>query len=304
MTDRYDDEDADFDAEIVAATGSDDGDEAEAVAEAVAELGAQEVAAAEAAAAETDALVADAVAADEAADEAVAAEELVAEESAEVIAEAEAIVEEAANDPLEEFRRQLQEAPGSWYLVHSYSGYENRVRTNIESRMHSMNLEDDIFQIEVPEEMVWEVKQGQRKQVKRRKYPGYVLVRMYLTDETWTAVRDTPGVTGFVGQSDRPVPLSLSEVESMLAPEPAAPEVAETTEAQPTSTGATPTPTATPTEIDLTVGDSVTVIDGPFATLHATISEINIDAGKITGLVEIFGRETPVELSFSQIQKN
>jgi transcriptional antiterminator NusG len=127
----------------------------------------------------------------------------------------------AEDDPLEEFRRQLEEAPGSWYLVHSYSGYENRVRSNIEARVHAMNLEDDVFQIEVPEEMVWEIKQGQRKQVKRRKYPGYVLVRMYLTDETWTAVRDTPGVTGFVGQNERPVPLSLSEVESMLAPEPA-----------------------------------------------------------------------------------
>jgi len=215
----------------------------------------------------------------------------------EIIAESEQAEE---IDPLEEFRRQLQEAPGSWYLVHSYSGYENRVRTNIESRVHSMDLEDDVFQVEVPEEMVWEVKQGQRKQVKRRKYPGYVLVRMYLTDETWTAVRDTPGVTGFVGQSDRPVPLSLTEVESMLAPEPTVEEAAPA--AAPTS-GLTPT-TPQVTDIDLTVGDSVTVIDGPFATLHATISEINLDAGKVTGLVEIFGRETPVELSFNQIQKN
>jgi transcription termination/antitermination protein NusG len=309
VTDRYDDDDAEFDAEIVAAAGN--GDDAEAVADAVAELAGEEVAEDEAAAAETADLIADAEAEDieaedieaEAAEEAAA--EVLAEESAEVIAEAEAIVAEAADDPLEEFRRQLQEAPGSWYLVHSYSGYENRVRTNIESRVHSMNLEDDIFQIEVPEEMVWEVKSGQRKQVKRRKYPGYVLVRMYLTDETWTAVRDTPGVTGFVGQSDRPVPLSLSEVESMLAPEPVVAETSESAEPQPSSGGGlAATPAATPTEIDLTVGDSVTVIDGPFATLHATISEINLDAGKVTGLVEIFGRETPVELNFSQIQKN
>ena len=224
-----------------------------------------------------------------------AEEELVEE----ALAEAE---EELVEDPREEFRRQLEEAPGSWYLVHSYSGYENRVRTNIEARVHAMDLEEDVFQVEVPEETVWEIKQGQRKQVKRRKYPGYVLVRMYLTDETWTAVRDTPGVTGFVGQTDRPVPLSLDEVTSMLAPEPEPSEAAPT--AEPSAGGAGVAAAVKPTEIDLTVGDSVTVIDGPFATLHATISEINLDAGKVTGLVEIFGRETPVELSFNQIQKN
>lgn len=231
------------------------------------------------------------------------AEAVTAEEALEAVEAVEAIESDAVEeDPLAEFRRQLEEAPGSWYLVHSYSGYENRVRSNIEARVHAMNLEDDVFQIEVPEEMVWEIKQGQRKQVKRRKYPGYVLVRMYLTDETWTAVRDTPGVTGFVGQNERPVPLSLSEVESMLAPEPAPVEAAAA--AEPSAGGVAAPAAPKVTEIDLTVGDSVTVIDGPFATLHATISEINIDSGKVTGLVEIFGRETPVELNFSQIQKN
>ena len=207
--------------------------------------------------------------------------------------------EEGEEDPLEEFRRTLLEAPGDWYVIHSYSGYENRVRTNLESRVTSMHLEDDIFQVEVPVEEVTEIKQGQRKQVKRNKYPGYVLVRMYLTDESWGAVRHTPGVTGFVGHGSAPVPLSLSEVEKMLAPEPAA---------APATVGGSTAPTAASptevTEIDVTVGDSVTVIDGPFATLHATEAEINLDAQKVTGLVEIFGRETPVELSFSQIQKN
>ncbi len=203
---------------------------------------------------------------------------------------------------LSEFREALEMAAGDWYLLHTYSGYEKRVKANIETVVKSQDLEDDIFAVEVPEETVWEIKQGQRKKVDRRKFPGYVLVRMYLTDETWTAVRNTPAVTGFVGQSDRPVPLSLDEVERMLAPEPVAAEpVAAAT--GPADEGIL-TPVARQTEIDLSPGDSVTVIDGPFATLHATISEINIDAGKITGLVEIFGRETPVELSFSQIQKN
>ena len=136
----------------------------------------------------------------------------------------EAVAEEVLDDPLEEFRRQLLEAEGDWYLLHTYSGYEKRVRANIENVVKQQDLEDDVFQIEVPEETVWEVKQGQRKKVDRRKFPGYVLVRMYLTDETWTAIRNTPAVTGFVGQSDRPVPLPLFEVEKMLAPEPAAVE--------------------------------------------------------------------------------
>ncbi|MCB0916407.1 MAG: transcription termination/antitermination protein NusG [Actinobacteria bacterium] len=210
----------------------------------------------------------------------------------------------AAEGPGEvsEFREALEMAPGDWFLVHTYSGYEKRVKANIETVVKSQDLEDDIFAVEVPEETVWEIKQGQRKKVDRRKFPGYVLVRMYLTDETWTAVRNTPAVTGFVGQSDRPVPLSLDEVEKMLAPEPVAAEPVAASAGQ--ADEGVLTPVARQTEIDLSPGDSVTVIDGPFATLHATISEINIDAGKITGLVEIFGRETPVELSFSQIQKN
>jgi transcriptional antiterminator NusG len=181
---------------------------------------------------------------------------------------------------------------GDWYVIHSYAGYENKVKTNLESRIASLNMEEEIFQVEVPMEEVTEIKNGQRKLVRRNKFPGYVLVRMDLTDGSWGTVRHTPGVTGFVGHGHTPAPLSLDEVVAILAP---APEK---------KAGAPAATTGEVTVVDFSVGDSVTVIDGPFATLHATISEINADAQKVTGLVEIFGRETPVELGFSQIQKN
>jgi transcriptional antiterminator NusG len=220
-----------------------------------------------------------------------------AEVGAEVIAEAE--VEEEEEDPVEAFREQMRMAAGDWFVVHSYAGYENRVKSNLETRITSLNMEDYIFQVEVPMEEVPEIKQGQRKLVRRTKFPGYVLVRMDLTDESWGAVRHTPGVTGFVGHGHQPSPLSMDEVVAILAPVP------ERKAGAPAAAGSTPG--AAPTEIrevDFSIGDSVTVVDGPFATLHATISEINIEAQKVTGLVEIFGRETPVELAFSQIQKN
>ena len=258
------------------------------------------------------AVLADAVALSEAPDliddvaQAEAADEVLADDLARAEEELDTadVDDEPEDDPLAEFRAQLEDAPGDWYLIHSYSGYEKRVKQNLENVIKQNDLEDDIFQIEVPEETVWEIKQGQRKKLDRRKFPGYVLIRMYLTDTTWSAVRDTPAVTGFVGQSERPVPLSLDEVMRMLAPEPSAADVA-TSQGGAADAGSQGFAPARPiTEIDVIVGDSVTVIDGPFATLHATISEINLDAGKVTGLVEIFGRETPVELSFSQIQKN
>lgn len=220
---------------------------------------------------------------------------------AEVLAEAEEITEAAA-DPVEEFREAVRNAPGDWYVIHSYAGYENKVKANIESRARTLDMEDYIFQVEVPIEEVVEIKQGQRKNVKRNKFPGYVLVRMDLTDKSvdaWGTVRHTPGVTGFVGQAHDPIPLTLEEVVRILAPEPEKPVAPVTAGGK----GAEQESTAQ-TEIDVSIGDSVTVIDGPFATLHATISEINVDAQKITGLVEIFGRETPVELGFNQIQKN
>ena len=206
-----------------------------------------------------------------------------------------------APDPLEEFRRELRSKFGDWFVVHTYSGMENRVKANLENRVTSLNMEDYIFEVVVPTEEVAEIKNGQRKMVKRTVLPGYVLVRMDLNDESWGAVRHTPSVTGFVGHSHQPVPLSLAEVENMLAPtiEPEAEPEVETGGAAPEQQAKTPKVEFT----DFSVGDSVMVVDGPFATLHATITEINVDAARVKALVEIFGRETPVELSFSQIQR-
>jgi transcriptional antiterminator NusG len=227
-----------------------------------------------------------------------------AEASVEEPAE-EASVEEPAEeeDPLEQFRRELWAKPGDWYVVHTYAGMENRVKANLENRAVSLNMEDYIHEIVVPTEEVAEIKNGQRKLVRRTVLPGYVLVRMDLTDESWSAVRHTPSVTGFVGHSNSPVPLSLSEVESMLAPAVEAKAVADAQAAgQPAPAGTTAA--KTPVEVaDFGVADSVMVVDGPFATLHATITEINAESQRVKALVEIFGRETPVELSFSQIQK-
>jgi transcriptional antiterminator NusG len=199
---------------------------------------------------------------------------------------------EVAADPLEEFRAALRAKPGEWYVVHTYSGMENRVKTNLENRITSLNMEDFIYEVHVPQEEVAEIKNGQRRMVRRTVLPGYVLVRMDLTDESWSAVRHTPSVTGFVGHSHQPVPLSLAEVEAMLAP--AVITQAESPQQQKQK------------KVEFTdfyAGDSVMVVDGPFATLHATITEINVDAQRVKALVEIFGRETPVELSFTQIEK-
>ena len=191
-------------------------------------------------------------------------------------------------DPIAEFKAELRSLPGDWYVVHSYAGYENRVRTNLESRTQSLNMEDYIFQIEVPVHEVTEIKGGKRQQVSEKVLPGYILVRMELTDESWAAVRNTPGVTGFVGLSSRPSPLSLDEVAGLLAPEPE--EKAAKAEIMRAS-------------VEFEVGESVTVMDGPFATLPATVNEINPDTQKLKVLVSIFGRETPVELSFDQVSK-
>ena len=196
---------------------------------------------------------------------------------------------ESADGVQEEFMRELRMLPGDWYVVHSYAGYENRVKTNLESRISSLNMEDYIFQIEVPVHQVTEIKGGKRMQVSEKVLPGYILVRMDLTDESWAVVRNTPGVTGFVGLSSRPSPLQLSEVAGLLAPEP-----------EPGAKQAEAARTATP---DFEVGESVTVMDGPFATLPATVNEVNPDTQKLKVLVSIFGRETPVELSFDQVAK-
>ena len=218
-------------------------------------------------------------------------------------AEADTDAEAEENDPLEAFRRELWAKPGDWFVVHTYSGMENRVKSNLENRIISLNMEDYIHEIVVPTEEVAEIKNGQRKMVKRTVLPGYVLVRMDLTDESWAAVRHTPSVTGFVGHSHQPVPLSMSEVENMLAPAVIARAEAEAVAAgTPSPSGGTATKRAVEVA-DFDVDDSVMVVDGPFATLHATITEINAESQRVKALVEIFGRETPVELSFSQIQR-
>jgi transcriptional antiterminator NusG len=196
------------------------------------------------------------------------------------------VEEEEENDENAEFRRALRTALGDWYVVHSYAGYEKKVKGNLANRITSLNMEDYIFQIEVPEEEVMEIKNGQRKQVKRNVFPGYVLVRMDLTDESWSCVRNTPGVTGFVGNAHHPSPLTLPEVENILAPRPV--KKSDKIDIR---------------MIDFEINESVTVMDGPFATLPATIAEIMPEQGKLKVLVSIFGRETPVELSFHQVQK-
>ena len=190
------------------------------------------------------------------------------------------------NDENAEFRAALRNAPGEWFVVHSYAGYEKKVKGNLVNRIQSLNMEEFIFQIEVPEEEVRELKNGAIKVVKRNVFPGYVLVRMELSDESWSCVRNTPGVTGFVGNAHHPSPLTLSEVENILAP-------------RPLKKGGK----IEMKDIDYAIGESITVMDGPFATLPATISEIMPEQAKLKVLVSIFGRETPVELSFHQVQK-
>jgi len=244
------------------------------------------------------------LATDEVALEEIAEETTVAEETAtEVAAPAESSVDED-EDPLVAFRARLESQIGDWFVIHSYAGFENRVKQNLETRAVSLNMEDYIYEVNVPSEEVTEIKNGVRKQVKRNKFPGYVLVRMDLTDESWGVVRHTPGVTGFVGQGHNPAPLSMDEAFDMLRPTQqkaiASVATAAAASAGEKGTGAS----GAKIDIDLNIGDSVTVVDGPFATLHATISEINLDAQKVVGLVEIFGRETPVELGFNQIHKN
>lgn len=216
--------------------------------------------------------------------------DVVADEPAEVADDADADADEVV-DPVAEFKGKLRRLPGDWYVIHSYAGYENRVKANLENRIQSLNMEDFIFQVEVPMEEVVEIKNAQRKVVRRVRIPGYVLVRMELTDESWGAVRHTPGVTGFVGHTHQPVPLTADEVFSMLAPTLAPAAVPQKAAAAQTI------------DVDFTVGESVTVTDGPFDTLPATISEINAEAQKLKVLVSIFGRETPVELSFNQVAK-
>ncbi|MEV7880350.1 transcription termination/antitermination protein NusG [Streptomyces microflavus] len=270
---------------IVEAADSEKPDQAEAAADAVAD---ETVEADEDAAVAEDAEAVEAEADDESTEDDESADEEEAEPAAPV-------------DPVTALREELRTLPGEWYVIHTYAGYEKRVKANLEQRAVSLNVEEFVYQAEVPEEEIVQIKNGERKNVRQNKLPGYVLVRMDLTNESWGVVRNTPGVTGFVGNAYDPYPLTLDEIVKMLAPEAEEKAAREAAEAE-----GKPAPSrkVEVQVLDFEVGDSVTVTDGPFATLQATINEINADSKKVKGLVEIFGRETPVELSFDQIQKN
>lgn len=295
--------------EIIEAADEDEAEAADAAAGEAAEEAALHVESDDAEP-EAEAVEASDVTEEDASDEAEASvdsveDEDASEEPAEVSAEAaedEEPAEPAAPvDPVEALRQELRFLPGEWYVIHTYAGYEKRVKANLEQRAVSLNVEEFIYQAEVPEEEIVQIKNGERKNVRQNKLPGYVLVRMDLTNESWGVVRNTPGVTGFVGNAYDPYPLTLDEIVKMLAPEAEEKAAREAAEAE-----GKPAPQrkVEVQVLDFEVGDSVTVTDGPFATLQATINEINADSKKVKGLVEIFGRETPVELSFDQIQKN
>ncbi|SFS44735.1 transcription termination/antitermination protein NusG [Saccharopolyspora flava] len=234
------------------------------------------------------------------ADEASATSDEADDSASEDAASEDAADEAEEADPVEELRAALRRAPGDWYVIHSYAGYENKVKTNLETRAQTLDVEDYIFQVEVPTEEVTEIKNGQRKMVQRKVLPGYILVRMDLNDQSWSAVRNTPGVTGFVGATSKPSPLTIDDVLKFLAPQ-VEEKKPEAGKKAPSGQAAAATKTAV--EVDFEVGESVTVMDGPFATLPATINEVNADAQKLKVLVSIFGRETPVELSFDQVSK-
>ncbi len=202
--------------------------------------------------------------------------------------------DQAFERALEELRAELRSKPGEWYVVHTYSGMENRVKQNIDARVVTLNMEDYIYETLVPTEDAVEIRNGQKKNVTRTFMPGYVLVRMDLTDESWAAVRHTPSVTGFVGHANQPVPLGLDEVEGMLTP---------SVQAKVAAAGQAPRRRKKVEVVDYQVGDSVTVVDGPFAGVHATLTEINPHNQRVKAMVEILGRETPVDLTFPQIQK-
>jgi len=214
-----------------------------------------------------------------------------------------AIPDDEEEDPAVALKKELRLRPGDWYVIHSYAGYENKVKANLETRVQNLDVGDYIFQVEVPTEEVTEIKNGQRKQVNRKVLPGYILVRMELNDESWGAVRNTPGVTGFVGATSRPSPLSLDDVVKFLLPPAAAKKPGKAAAAAATGSPETGGIERTPIEVDFEVGESVTVMDGPFATLPASISEVNAEQQKLKVLVSIFGRETPVELTFNQVAK-
>ena len=228
---------------------------------------------------------------------------LIEDVPADATADDAATPDDEEEDPAVALKKELRLRPGDWYVIHSYAGYENKVKANLETRVQNLDVGDYIFQVEVPTEEVTEIKNGQRKQVNRKVLPGYILVRMELNDESWGAVRNTPGVTGFVGATSRPSPLSLDDVVKFLLPPAAAKKPGK---AASTAAGAASSEASLDRPeilVDFEVGESVTVMDGPFATLPASISEVNAEQQKLKVLVSIFGRETPVELTFNQVAK-
>ncbi|WP_261165810.1 transcription termination/antitermination protein NusG [Microbacterium sp. Marseille-Q6965] len=257
---------------------------------------------------EADAIVNDALNIDETAEAEAAAEVLSddAAENGELTDTATDANEQGgadSDDPYADFRAELRSLPGKWYVIHSYAGFERKVKANIEQRKSTLEVEDDIYQVEVPMEDVVEIKNGQRKMVTRVRIPGYVLVRMELNEDTWSVVRHTPGVTGFVGNAHNPTPLRFEEAFNMLKP---LAEIKEAEKAAAAGKSAAKTgaaPRVIPAEVDFEVGETITIKEGSFAGLPGTISEINAASGKLTVLVSLFERETPVELSFDQVSK-
>ncbi|HOQ21206.1 transcription termination/antitermination protein NusG [uncultured Microbacterium sp.] len=307
--DSADDEDIDIDdpeadAIVNDALEIDEAAEAEAAAEVLSDALAEEEAEAAAAAAddvtpydgpdingEPDAPVLD----EDAVAEVAAAADIV--EAAEIDAETEPAEPE---DPYEAFRAELRSLPGKWYVIHSYAGFERKVKANIEQRKNTLEVEEDIYQVEVPMEDVVEIKNGQRKMVTRVRIPGYVLVRMELNEDTWSVVRHTPGVTGFVGNAHNPTPLRFEEAFNMLR---SLVQVAETAPAKGAAKGSATQARSVITEVDFEIGETITIKEGSFAGLPGSISEIKPESGKLTVLVSLFERETPVELSFDQVTK-
>ncbi|MDJ1114811.1 transcription termination/antitermination protein NusG [Microbacterium dauci] len=263
---------------------------------------------------EADAVVNDALEIDQTGEAEAAAEvltESLADEQAEAAAEAAEQVtpydgpelgddEPESDDPYEAFRAELRSLEGKWYVIHSYAGFERKVKANIEQRKSTLEVEEDIYQVEVPMEDVVEIKNGQRKMVTRVRIPGYVLVRMELNEDTWSVVRHTPGVTGFVGNAHNPTPLRFEEAFNMLK---SLVEVKEAAPAKAAAKGSATQARSVVTEVDFEIGETITIKEGSFAGLPGSISEIKPESGKLTVLVSLFERETPVELSFDQVTK-
>jgi transcriptional antiterminator NusG len=256
---------------------------------------------------EADAIVNDALEIDETSEAEAAAEVLTedAEENGELVEEAseeaEAEAEEEDEDPYAEFRAELRILEGKWYVIHTYAGFERKVKANIEQRKSTLEVEDDIYQVEVPMEDVVEIKNGQRKMVTRVRIPGYVLVRMELNEDTWSVVRHTPGVTGFVGNAHNPTPLRFEEAFNMLKALVEVKDVSTAKNVQ--SKGGVAVARPAVAEVDFEIGETITIKEGSFAGLPGSISEIKPESGKLTVLVSLFERETPVELSFDQVTK-